>query len=78
MSDYNYDIIKTSVMEWYENVLSRLENQDVITLSQNSDDVSRKKQTGEYTVLGNAEALKNGTSVKLKPGNGEYNNKIVR
>lgn len=58
MSDYNYDIIKIPVMEWYENVLSRLKNQDEITLSQNSDDVSCEKQTGEYTVLGNAEALK--------------------
>ena len=72
MSDYNYDIIKIPVMEWHENVLSRLKNQDEITLSQNSDDVSCKKQTGEYTALGNAEALKNGMSVKLKPGNRGY------
>lgn len=38
MSDYNYDIIKVSVIEWYEKVLSRLKNKDEIILSKNSDE----------------------------------------
>lgn len=38
MSDYNYEIIKASVLEWYEKVLSKLMNQDKITLSKNNDD----------------------------------------
>lgn len=38
MSDYNYEIIKASVLEWYEKVLSELMNQDKITLSKNNDD----------------------------------------
>ena len=38
MSDYNYEIIKVSVLEWYEKVLSELMNQDEITLSKNNDD----------------------------------------
>ena len=38
MSDYNYDIIKVSVIEWYEKVLSRLKNKDEVILSKNSDE----------------------------------------
>ena len=38
MSDYNYEIIKASVMQWYEKVLSELKNKDDIILSKNSDD----------------------------------------
>lgn len=38
MSDYNYDIIKVSVIEWYEKVLSRLKNKDEIILSKSSDE----------------------------------------
>ena len=38
MSDYNYEIIKASVMQWYEKVLSELKNKDEIILSKNSDD----------------------------------------
>lgn len=38
MSDYNYEIIKASVLEWYEKVLSELMNQDEITISKNKDD----------------------------------------
>ena len=39
MSDYNYEIIKASVIEWYEKVLSELKNRDEIILSKNSDEV---------------------------------------
>lgn len=39
MSDYNYEIIKASVIQWYEKVLSELKNQDEIILSKNNDDV---------------------------------------
>lgn len=39
MSDYNYEIIKASVIQWYEKVLSELKNQDGIVLSKNSDNV---------------------------------------
>lgn len=38
MSDYNYEIIKTSVLQWYEKVLSEFLNQDEIMLSKNNDD----------------------------------------
>lgn len=38
MSDYNYEIIKASVIEWYEKALSELKNKDEIILSKNSDD----------------------------------------
>ena len=38
MSDYNYEIIKASVMQWYEKVLSESKNKDRIILSKNSDD----------------------------------------
>lgn len=37
-SDYNYEIIKASVLEWYEKVLSKFRNQDKIMLSKNNDD----------------------------------------
>lgn len=39
MSDYNYVIIKASIMQWYEKVLSELKNKNEIILSKNSDDV---------------------------------------
>lgn len=38
MSDYNYEIIKASVLEWYEKVLLEFMNQDTIMLSKNNDD----------------------------------------
>ena len=38
MSGYNYEIIKVSVIQWYEKVLSGLKNQDGIILSKNSED----------------------------------------
>ena len=38
MSDYNYEIIKASVIEWYEKALSELKNKDEIILTKNSDD----------------------------------------
>lgn len=38
MSDYNYEIIKASVMQWYEKVSSESKNKDEIILSKNSDD----------------------------------------
>ena len=38
MSDYNYSIIKTSVMEWYEKTLLKRGDSDEITLLKNSDD----------------------------------------
>ena len=38
MSDYNYETIKASVMQWYEKVLSESRNKDEIILSKNSDD----------------------------------------
>lgn len=38
MSDYNYEIIKASVIEWYEKVLFELKKKDEIILSKNSDD----------------------------------------
>ena len=38
MSDYNYSIIKTSVMEWYEKTLLKRGDSDEITLVKNSDD----------------------------------------
>ncbi len=38
MSDYNYEIIKASVIEWYEKVLSELKDKDEIILSKNSHD----------------------------------------
>ena len=38
MSDYNYEIIKASVLEWYEKVLSEFLNRDEIMLSKNNDD----------------------------------------
>lgn len=39
MSDYNYEIIKAAVLEWYEKLLSEPINQDEIVLSKNDDDV---------------------------------------
>lgn len=38
MSDYNYNIIKASVLEWYEKVLSKFQSKDKIMLSKNNDD----------------------------------------
>ena len=38
MSDYNYEIIKASVLEWYEKVSSNLLKRDEIMLSKNTDD----------------------------------------
>lgn len=38
MSDYNYEIIKASVLEWYEKVLLKFMSQDTILLSKNNDD----------------------------------------
>ena len=38
MSDYNYETIKASVMQWYEKVLSESRNKDEIILSKNSED----------------------------------------
>lgn len=38
MSDYNYSVIKTSVMEWYEKTLLKRRDSDEITLLKNSDD----------------------------------------
>lgn len=38
MSDYNYEIIKASVMQWYEKVLSEQKNKDEMIFSKNSDD----------------------------------------
>ena len=38
MSDYNYEIIKASVLEWHEKVLSKLLNRNQIMLSKNNDD----------------------------------------
>lgn len=38
MSDYDYETIKASVMQWYEKVLSESRNKDEIILSKNSDD----------------------------------------
>lgn len=43
MSDYNYEIIKASVMQWYEKVLCELKNKDEIILSKNSEDVNVNK-----------------------------------
>lgn len=37
MSDYNYEIIKVCIIQWYGKVLSGLKNQDKIILSKNSD-----------------------------------------
>lgn len=39
MSDYNYEIIKTAVIKWYEKALSKLKNKDEIILSKNGDNV---------------------------------------
>lgn len=38
MSDYNYEVIKTSIWEWYERVLSDCLNQDEIMLSKNNEE----------------------------------------
>ena len=38
MSDYNYDTIKVSIIEWHEKVLSRPKNKDEIILTKNSDE----------------------------------------
>lgn len=38
MSHYNYEIIKASVLEWYEKVLSEFLNRDEIMLSKNNDE----------------------------------------
>ena len=38
MSDYNYEIIKASVIEWYEISLYELKNKDEIILTKNSYD----------------------------------------
>ena len=37
MSDYNYEIIKASVLEWYEKVSSNLLKRDEIMLLKNND-----------------------------------------
>lgn len=37
-SEYNYEIIKISILEWYEKVLSMFSNRDEIMLSKNDDD----------------------------------------
>lgn len=37
MSDYNYEIIKASVLEWYERVLSYFISQDEIMVSKNQE-----------------------------------------
>lgn len=39
MSDYNYEIIKVSVIQWYEKVLYELKNKAEIILSKNSEDI---------------------------------------
>ena len=39
MSDYNYDVIKHSVIEWYEKVSSEFKKYGDITLSKNNDEV---------------------------------------
>ncbi len=39
MDDYNYEIIKASILEWYDKVLSNPSNKDKIMLSKNNDDV---------------------------------------
>lgn len=38
MSDYNYDVIKHSVIEWYEKILSEFSKYGRIMLSINSED----------------------------------------
>ncbi len=38
MNDYNYDIVKTSVLEWYEKVLERKKFSEEIILSKNTED----------------------------------------
>ena len=38
MSDYDYEIIKESVMEWYEKISSELKNENAIILSKNHED----------------------------------------
>ena len=38
MRDYNYEVIKTSIWEWYERVLSDCLNQDEIMLSKNNEE----------------------------------------
>lgn len=38
MSDYNYEMIKESVIEWYEKILYELKNWGEIILSKNNDD----------------------------------------
>lgn len=39
MSDYNYEIIKVSVIQWYEKVLYELKSKAEIILSKNSEDI---------------------------------------
>ena len=38
MSDYNYEIIKESVMEWYEKISSDMKNENNIIVSTNNYD----------------------------------------
>ena len=38
MSDYNYEIIKESVMEWYEKISSDVKNENNIIVSTNNND----------------------------------------
>lgn len=39
MNNYDYDIIKTSVLEWYKKALSEIKIQDKIAISKNNNDV---------------------------------------
>lgn len=38
MSDYNYEMIKASVLKWYEKSLPMFQNKNEIILSKNNDD----------------------------------------
>ncbi len=38
MSDYNFEIIKVSVIGWFDQTLSKLKNKNEMILSKNSDD----------------------------------------
>jgi len=38
MNDYNYDIIRTSIFEWYVKVLEKKKNSEEIILSKNTED----------------------------------------
>lgn len=39
LSDYSYDVIKNSVIKWYEKVSSKFNQKDNIIISKNSDEV---------------------------------------